>query len=47
MIMSVAMMFRYTLKMENVAKNIELAVANVLAKEYATADIYKTGWKKS
>ena len=46
MIMSVAMMFRYTLKMENVAKNIELAVANVLAKEYATADIYKTGWKK-
>ncbi len=40
-ILSLAMMFKYTFKMEEVAKNIEDAVDKTLSQGYRTADIYR------
>src|SRR3989304_427988 len=45
-ILSVAMMFRYTFNMDEVASSIERAVERVLEKGYRTADIYTEGAKK-
>ena len=46
MILSVAMMLRYSFQMETEALQIETAVKKVLAQGYRTADIYETGTKK-
>ena len=45
MVLSVAMMLRYSFKLESAAEKIELAVKNVLAKKCSTGDIHKKGWK--
>ena len=45
-ILSVAMMFRYTFNMIDVASSIERAVEKVLEKGFRTADIYTEGTKK-
>lgn len=42
-IMSMAMMFRYSLNMEDTAQDIENAVSKVLDKDYRTLDIMKQG----
>jgi len=42
-IMSAAMLLRYSLKMEDAAKNIESAVAKVIRKGYRTGDIMEEG----
>jgi 3-isopropylmalate dehydrogenase len=45
-ILSVAMMFRYSLNMIDAANDIECAVHSVLDKDIRTADIYTEGTKK-
>jgi len=45
-ILSVAMMFRYTLNEAALADRIEAAVQKVLAQGYRTGDIYTEGTKK-
>ena len=45
-ILSVAMMFRYTFNMDEVASSIERAVERVLEKGFRTADIYTEGTLK-
>ena len=45
MVLSVAMMLRYSFKFDDIADKIEVAVKNVLAKKYSTGDIHKDGWK--
>ena len=46
MILSAAMLLRYSLNAEEAAKNIESAVDKTLADGYRTADIYQDGFKK-
>ena len=46
MILSVAMMLRYTFSMEDEAQRIEKAVKKVLAQGFRTGDIYEVGTKK-
>ncbi len=46
MILSVAMMLRYTFSQEPAAARIEKAVKKVLAQGYRTGDIYESGMKK-
>lgn len=46
MILSVAMMLRYTFNLESSATRIEHAVKETLAQGYRTNDIFEPGMKK-
>ncbi len=45
-ILSVAMMLKYSFKLEEESKTLEAAVSNVLNEEYRTGDIFSDGMKK-